>query len=322
MNGSAAEAPARRLLVSIHDVGPAFEGEVDRLHALLSRHVPAGKIAMLVVPDHWGKAPLAGNASFAARLRAWSDLGIEMFVHGWYHRDTAEHAGLARFKAQHMTASEGEFLGLDAATAATRMRDGKALIEDIIGRKTAGFVAPAWLYGKGAMAALETSDFALAEDHMRVWQPQTGHVLARGPVITWASRSKARIRSSLAVAAVARTGLFFQRTLRLAVHPGDANVPALVTSIDSTVARLLEGRSVGRYADLLPKEADAQTERLVAPPESDGCASDGKSLYTATGHGDRQTAAPIRFLVDTFGQDRGGDAGTVNDRPHSATMVS
>jgi predicted deacetylase len=241
-----------KLLVSIHDVGPASERAVDQLHALIARHVPEGRLAMLVVPNHWGKAPLEAGTAFARRLADWSASGIEMFAHGWFHRDTSAHPDwLSRLKARHMTASEGEFLGLDQATAAQRMRDGKALIEDIIGRDVTGFIAPAWLYGAGAEAALRDSDFALAEDHMRVWQPRSGAVLARGPVVTWASRSAMRIRSSLAVAAAARAGLFRQRVLRLAVHPGDMNVPALVSSIDRTLARLVERRAVGRYADLL-----------------------------------------------------------------------
>ena len=54
---------------------------------------------MLGVPDHWGRAPLAEARGFQARLRAWADSGVEMFVHGWFHRDTAEHKGAASLKA-------------------------------------------------------------------------------------------------------------------------------------------------------------------------------------------------------------------------------
>lgn len=252
-------APARRLLLSIHDVGPAFEGEIDALRAQLARRVPEGRIAMLVVPDHWGAAPLGAASGFAARLRGWSDLGVEMFVHGWFHRDVGIHAGgLARFKARHMTAGEGEFLGLGAAEAGRRMEEGKALIEDIIGRPVAGFVAPAWLYGPGAHEALRGSGFALAEDHLRVWHPPTGRILCRGPVITWASRSRARILSSLAVAAFARSGLLRHDVLRMAVHPGDTKVPELMRSIDRTLAALLRVRRVGRYADLLTAAGSAR----------------------------------------------------------------
>lgn len=246
----------RLLLASIHDVSPRSEGAVDRLADLLERRIGAARFAMLVVPDHWGEAPIAAAPAFQRRLRGWAEAGIEMFVHGWFHKDLATHSGLAALKARHMTASEGEFLGLDAAEAARRMAAGRTLIEDIIGRPVAGFIAPAWLYGPGARAALAASGFALAEDHWRVWRPGDGpkgdRVVARGPVITWASRSRGRQLSSRLVARLARAGLHGQRVVRLAVHPGDITEPALIGSINRTLASFARRRRTGAYADLLP----------------------------------------------------------------------
>ena len=242
----------KRLLVSIHDVGPGFASQIEQLVERLSARLGGSRFAMLVVPDHWGQHPLAGDAVFAGRLRRWSDAGIEMFVHGWFHRDTAAHTGLAGFKARHMTAGEGEFLGLSAGEAGRRMADGKALIEDIIiGRPVAGFIAPAWLYGPGALEALASAGFALAEDHMRVWRPESGAVLARGPVITWASRTPRRSASSLAFAALARVALRPLETVRIAVHPGDVTKASLLASIDRTLAAFASNRPVGRYSSLL-----------------------------------------------------------------------
>ena len=238
----------KRLLASIHDVAPRFEREVDQLAERLDRRLGSARFAMLVVPDHWSASPIAGNTGFAARLRDWADAGVEMFLHGFTHRDDAP----AGFKARHLTASEGEFLSLSEAEAARRIHDGRAIVEDAIGRPVAGFIAPAWLYGDGARAAIKAQGFALAEDHLRVWRPADGLVLARGPVVTWASRSPARIRSSLAFAAVARAGLALLPTVRLAVHPGDTGVAALLSSIDTTLAALARGRQAARYADLLP----------------------------------------------------------------------
>jgi predicted deacetylase len=241
----------RVLLASIHDVGPGSEREVDRLAGLLTETLRSSSFAMLVVPDHWGAHPIRSGTPFANRLRAWSDSGIEMFVHGWYHKDTAEHRGVTGLKARYMTAREGEFLGLSHSEAARRMEDGRALVEDIIGRKSAGFIAPAWLYGAGAMQALRDSDFDLAEDHMKVWSPRTGKVLARGPVITWASRSTARTASSLAFAALARQVLHPLRTVRVAVHPGDVTKDSILASIETTLRCFAERRQVGRYRSLL-----------------------------------------------------------------------
>ena len=239
------------LLASIHDVGPRSESQVDQLAELLTDSLGAQRFAMLVVPDHWGEAPVRAGTPFAARLRGWAEAGIEMFVHGWFHKDTAAHQGLAAIKARHMTASEGEFLGLDTAEATRRMAEGRALIEDITGRAASGFIAPAWLYGEGALAALRQSSFALAEDHMKVWVPQTERVLARGPVVTWASRSGPRTASSLAFAALARAALHPLPTVRVAVHPGDVTKPSILASIAATLRRFAGKREVGRYAQLL-----------------------------------------------------------------------
>jgi predicted deacetylase len=241
----------RLLLASIHDVGPGFESEVDRLVALLTDTLRCSSFAMLVVPDHWGRHPIRSGTPFANRLRAWSESGIEMFVHGWYHKDTAEHHGVSALKARYMTAREGEFFGLSHSEAARRMEDGRALVEDIIGRKSSGFIAPAWLYGSGAMEALRESSFDIAEDHMKVWSPQTGKVLARGPVVTWASRSTARTVSSLAFAALARQVLHPLRTVRVAVHPDDVTKDSILSSIETTLRCFAESRQVGSYQSLL-----------------------------------------------------------------------
>lgn len=245
------DAGPARLLVSIHDVSPRFASEVQQLVELLSELLGASTFAMLVVPDHWGEAPLAANPAFRRQLRVWSDAGIEMFAHGWFHRDGSRHAGWNRFRAETMTAGEGEFLGLDRCEARQRMIDGKELIQEIIGRSPAGFIAPAWLYGRGAREALRDSGFRLAEDHMRVWNPQNGKILARGPVITWASRSVPRQISSIAFAALARHALQGLATVRIAVHPGDTRVPALIASIRRTVSTFASRRKAGRYGDLL-----------------------------------------------------------------------
>ena len=252
MRNSSGAKPPRQLLASIHDVSPLFEAAVDRLSDRLQGHLGAARFAMLVVPDFWDQAPLSRAPGFRARLRSWADIGVEMFVHGWNHRDDQVHSGRwASFKARRMTAREGEFLGLDGAEARRRMREGRAIIEDAIGRPVAGFIAPAWLYGEGARRALAEENFALAEDHLRVWRPSDGAILSRGPVVTWASRSRARKACSIGFAGVARTLMRSIPVVRLAVHPGDAACPTLMASIDMTVSAFSAGREPARYRDLM-----------------------------------------------------------------------
>jgi uncharacterized protein len=241
--------PRRLLLASIHDVSPRFEAEVDELVDMLGEHV-GRRLAMLVVPNHWGDAPIVPGSAFATRLRDWADAGVEMFLHGFHHRDEARHEASAdRLRARFMTAGEGEFLGLSRDEAAERISTGRVLIEDVIGRRIDGFVAPAWLYGDGARQALRDAAIPLAEDHFRVWSPASGRQLATGPVITWASRTRMRLASSLAAAALLRHAPL--EVLRVGVHPPDVRHPALVRSIGKTFKQAVQKRRPGRYSDLL-----------------------------------------------------------------------
>jgi hypothetical protein len=239
----------RLLLASIHDVSPRFESEVDRLLDVLSPHV-GRRLAMLVVPNHWGDAPIRPGSPFASRLRDWAESGIEIFLHGYFHRDDARHelAG-DRLRASFMTAREGEFLGLSRGDAAARIAEGRALLENVIGRRVDGFVAPAWLYSDGARQALADCEMPIAEDHLRVWSPVSGEQLASGPVITWASRTPMRLASSLAAAAALRHAPL--KVLRVGVHPPDSRHPMLLRSIEKTVRGAAARRRPGRYSELL-----------------------------------------------------------------------
>jgi predicted deacetylase len=242
-------SPSRLLLASIHDVSPRFESEVDRLVELLDPAV-GSRLALLVVPNHWGDAPIIAGSAFATRLRAWADSGIEMFLHGYFHRDEVRHGTAAsRLRAKVMTAGEGEFLGLSRVDAADRIASGRALLEDVIGRQVDGFVAPAWLYGTGALDAMRDAALPIAEDHFRVWSPASGDALASGPVITWASRTRLRLLSSLAAAAVLRRTPV--QVLRVGVHPPDIRHPTLVRSIEKTLRAAVKSRRAARYSDLL-----------------------------------------------------------------------
>ncbi|MEH6701606.1 polysaccharide deacetylase family protein [Parasphingorhabdus sp.] len=249
------------LLTAIHDVSPRFANEVDILFDRLAPSAGSDHIAMLVVPDFWGIAPLSKSPSFRRSLQNWSDQGVEIFLHGWHHRaDQVPQSRFDRFRGNFLTAGEGEFLAMDRARAAKKMRDGRKLIEDITGSPVSGFIAPAWLYGAGAHEALAEVGFVLAEDHMHVWNPVSGETLATGPVVTWASRSAMRTASSLAFASVAPAILSRSSVARIAVHPGDVSKPSILSSIDHCISRLgRQGRLHARYSDLLPV-----TQGLVA----------------------------------------------------------
>ena len=241
----------RRLLASIHDVTPFHTDRLNRLIPIVERAVGVGRYALLVVPDFHHSGSLRDHPDFSKKLRAWSDAGCEIFLHGFTHLDESTHASRsAQLKAERLTAGEGEFLGLSHNEAMRKLAEGRMLLEDIIGRPVAGFIAPAWLYGKESLKAVADQGFALVEDHFRVWNPQTSKVLARGPVITYASRSIPRLVSSILWSRVATVALSRAKTVRFAVHPHDTDSPKLQHEIERALSALTWTHTPSAYSDL------------------------------------------------------------------------
>ncbi|MCJ9428835.1 DUF2334 domain-containing protein [Kordiimonas marina] len=245
----------KQLLFSIHDVSPRHFDRLREIDAFLQKTDLGNNYAMLVVPNFWGEWPLEKHPEFGQWLREKADAGVEMILHGFYHKDTSQHEGrMAQFKATKMTAGEGEFLGLSHEDALGRIRDGRKLLEDILSRPVSGFIAPAWLYGEGAHAALKDEGFTFAEDHMNVWAPNDGHMLVeRSPVISYASRSWSRTASSLLWSRLATVVLSQMKIVRQALHPHDFDKDVLTREIDRALRSLLSTRTAIRYQDLLAK---------------------------------------------------------------------
>jgi len=236
----------------VHDVTPAHLPRLERIDAQLQRLGVGSRYTMLVVPDFHRRAALAGSPDFARWLRARADAGVEMLLHGFYHVDESRHRGAReRWKARTMTASEGEFLGLGRDEAARRLAEGRRLVEDAVGRAIDGFVAPAWLYGPGARAALRDAGFRIAEDHWSVWSPLDGRVLLRSPVVSWASRTPARLASSVLWSKLATIALRPLRVVRVGLHPHDADHEELVRETDRVIAAFSRDRRPLLLHDLL-----------------------------------------------------------------------
>jgi predicted deacetylase len=242
---------SKQLLVSIHDVSPHHAERLKRIESFLAECGLGARYTMLVVPDFWQKAPLAEHPDFCAWLKGRAADGVEMLLHGFTHRDETAHPGaLARWKAGAMTAREGEFLGLSREDARRRLIAGRQIVERAIRRPVTGFVAPAWLYGPGAHAALRELAFSVAEDQLHVWSPHQGRTLSRSPVVSYASRTPGRVKSSLAWSRLATRILKPCRTVRLALHPHDFDMPALVEEARRAILSFKGDRRLTSYDEL------------------------------------------------------------------------
>lgn len=240
------------VVICLHDVSPRHDERVRAIHAWLAELGVGSNYSMLLVPDFWASAPLGSHAGFTKWLRQRNDEGVEMVLHGFYHRDTTQHASaLAAWKARTYTASEGEFFGLTEEEAGRRIDAGQEVLREVVGMPAEGFVAPAWLYSEGARAALASRGFLWAENHSTVWSPRSGRTLLRGPVVSYASRDLQRVIGSHLWSRTATVILRGQPVVRFALHPHDFDVPSLRSEIDRALRNFLRYRRPLLYRDLV-----------------------------------------------------------------------
>ncbi|MBN9160449.1 MAG: hypothetical protein BGO98_10230 [Myxococcales bacterium 68-20] len=230
--------------VSIHDVSPAWEREVDV--ALEMAHAAGVRPALLVVPDFHGRAPLSEHPRFIERLRALEADGHEIYLHGYYHRsrawddpgtrDNREQGAAARlrhlFAQKVVSASEAEFSDVSREEAIARLDAGERVLRDA-GLTIAGFVAPAWSMPSWVLTLLGERGYRFTEDHVRIHDP-AGRRSRPSVVLNYASRTPARLLSSVAWCRLARPA---RRVLpaRIAIHPADMRYALLRSEVESVL---------------------------------------------------------------------------------------
>jgi len=229
----------RWLCVSLHDVAPATWDACRRVLQAV-REVADVPVTLLVVPVYRGE-PAALAPEFTAQLSRLLDQGHELALHGYYHRD----AGVARSPRDWLmrrvyTAGEGEFCALTEAEAAERLHLGIRWF-DAQGWPLEGFVPPAWLLGEDAWRALHAQPrlrYVTTFDRLHLLRQRAA---LPAPCLTFSTRSAVRRAAALAWAGAARRGRG-EAVLRLALHPHDADYPALRRAWQRRLAELLRRR--------------------------------------------------------------------------------
>jgi predicted deacetylase len=233
--------------LSIHDVSPAWERELDVALDLCA--AIDARPALLVVPNFHGEWPLAEYPDFCARLRALQAQGHEVYLHGFFHvaRSTGKR-GLAWIWAQKIVSGgEAELRDVAREEAEARLIDGEAALESA-GLRIDGFVAPAWAMPAWLMPILARRGYAFTEDHTHVYDPVNGKRRA-SVVLNFASRTPGRLLSSVAYCRVAKHARAVLPA-RVAIHPADMRFQLLRGETRSLLT-WAKGDVVARGADLL-----------------------------------------------------------------------
>lgn len=245
-----ADGAPRRLIVSVHDVAPAFADEVSQLLAALDR-IGARPRVLKVVPC-WGDGPSVWESPDLARLlRAEVDRGSEVVLHGYTHRTAGPVRGspLSQLRARLFAGEAAEFLSLEEPEARRRLERGRALLRTG-GLEPRGFCAPGWLARRDLFPTLRQLGFRYyvglstlydLRDGRRWRMPWIGYMGAA----PW-HECLVQLGSALLLGAAAGAPV-----MKVFLHPQGFAGSRAAWRVLQTLAGLLRDRQPITYGDLL-----------------------------------------------------------------------
>lgn len=256
----------------MHDVAPATWPRCARLLEAMAEVAPV-PFTLLVVPNYHRLGDRVPDW-YDQTLRTHLARGDEIALHGYAHQDEAPPPRTPRqwWRRRVMTAAEGEFSALDATAARNRLSAGLGWCRHH-GWPVEGFVAPAWLLSPGTWQALEDLPFSYTTtaSGFHLLHPHHGTDM---PAIAYSTRSRARLGLSLAWHGL--RPLPRAPALRLALHPGDADHPAVIRQLQRLLESLLRQRAA------LTKRAFAAALRGQRPPASGGAIPSARRPYAGS----------------------------------------
>lgn len=153
--------PNKKLIVSLHDAAPCFQGELEEIVSELDQR-KIQKRSVLVVPNWEYRHPLIAEMPFVEWLHDQREKGSEIVQHGYAHCSPIQRNysdPFQWFMGEMFAQGCAEFQNLDYADAKKKIAAGKNLMERSGFNDVAGFVAPAWLVNPEVEQALQESGF-------------------------------------------------------------------------------------------------------------------------------------------------------------------
>ena len=252
----------KEMVVSIHDVSPRTRETCDAMLNDLAA-LDIARTSLLVVANHHHRGHFLDDPVFCRWLAGRVAQGHEIVIHGYFHqRECVARARLRdRFITQVYTAGEGEFFDLSRDDAAALLERAKTDFERFRreyaadSARPAGFIAPAWLLGEAAAAAVRDAGFSYTTRLATFEDLRTGEVI-RSHSLVYSPRSAWRRVVSRGWYAWLARRLQANPLLRLGLHPPDRGFPALWNQIIRLATAARRERTAVTYAHLVTRHAE------------------------------------------------------------------
>ncbi len=230
------------VIVSVHDVCPAFEAESLEWLALLDEWGIARR-SLAVVPFFKG-ASLSVSLKLVSALRAEIDAGAEIVMHGNQHRFTGRHvSGLDRAWSRLATRGCEEFASLPADKAEELMRNGLEELQAALpDANIEGFTPPGWWMSKGTLEAAARLNLRFVTSLRGLHNTSAGKFV-RVPVLSGLPLEAGFFGKLAEAWNCARLAAPRGNGIRIALHPYDLSNSRFVAWIKKTF-RAMQTRNV------------------------------------------------------------------------------
>ncbi len=214
------------------------------------------RTSLLVVADHHHRGHFLADEAFCRWLAELARAGHEIVIHGYFHRRErrAGEGARARFVTRIYTADEGEFYDLSRVEASALLGRAQADFSEFHARYASevpfpvGFIAPAWLLGGEAHAAVREAGFLYTTTLTSVEHLPSATTTASQSLV-YSPRSAWRRLVSLGWNAFLFRRLTSNPLMRLGLHPPDRRFPALWSQIERLARAALAQREVQTYRE-------------------------------------------------------------------------
>ncbi len=236
----------RAIVVSIHDVSPHTQPACERILADIGT-LGVDACSLLVIPDHHRRGHFLDDAAFCAWLGELGKRGHETVIHGYFHERARRdgESAVQKMTTRFYTADEGEFYDIDRVTALSLVSKARDEFRKI-GLDPRGFIAPAWLLGAEAEAALRELKIEYTTRLGSVLDLRSG-IAHRSQSLVWSVRSGWRRATSRVWNAFLFQRLAANPLMRISIHPVDIEHAAIWRQIRTLIARALADRKALTY---------------------------------------------------------------------------
>lgn len=239
---------SRYLVVSIHDVAPAYWSQTKAIVEHLDG-IGVKRQSLLVIPNFRGREPISENLPFLDWLRERRHQGDEILLHGYEHVGVGTPVTIMeKIRARWQTQGEGEFLTLTYNEASRRIKLGMKMLGDASIEAT-GFVAPAWMINPDGLRAATDLGFQYTNNYFNVQDLTT----RRSFIVPSLVFGPGALNEDLGIALQTMLSKFLHRApvLRVILHPPCVENPARFEKILSILKTQRLDREPITYSELL-----------------------------------------------------------------------